>query len=55
LTSESADAIRVVLRTSCRPDPVLRHPPALPVWSAWPGSEARVHRSGRPAGACHPL
>ena len=35
--------------------PVIRHPPALPVRSAWPGSEAGVHRSGRPAGACHPL
>src|SRR5206468_5489215 len=22
---------------------------------AWPGQEAGVHRSGRPAGACHPL
>jgi len=31
LTSESADAARVVLLTICRPGPNLRHPPALPV------------------------
>ncbi len=47
LTSDSADAARVVLRDDLPAgSQVSGTPPALPVWSAWPGSEAGVHRSG---------
>jgi transposase len=46
LTSDSADAVRAVLRDDLSAGPqVSWHPPALPVWSAQPGQEAGVHRS----------
>src|SRR5260370_11507135 len=55
LTSESADAIRVVLLTICRPDPGFLAPTGAAgliclAWARGRGSQVR-----RPAGACHPL
>jgi hypothetical protein len=55
LTSESADAIRAILRNDLPAGIEGFVAPAGAVGcSAWPGQEAGVPRSERPAGACHP-
>src|SRR6266480_5931141 len=54
LTSESADAARAVLGNELSAGPQVMAPTGAAglICLAW--QEAGVHRSGRPAGACHP-